>query len=49
MDEILRDELRPTLDVDCVVEVFSRGEYYALAQRLREVGLEESRVDNRFN
>ncbi|BAQ60067.1 hypothetical protein GM3708_473 [Geminocystis sp. NIES-3708] len=46
VDEILRDELRPTLDVDCVVEVFSRGEYYALAQKLREVGLEESRVKN---
>ena len=42
VDEILQDDLRPTLDVDCVVEVFSRAEYYALAQRLREVGLEES-------
>jgi hypothetical protein len=41
VDEILQDELRPTLDVDCVVEVFSRSEYYALAQKLREVGLEE--------
>ncbi|AFZ47768.1 hypothetical protein Cyast_1812 [Cyanobacterium stanieri PCC 7202] len=39
--EILHDELRPTLDVDCVMEVFSRVEYYALAQKLREIGLEE--------
>ena len=44
VDEILQDELRPTLDVDCVVEIFSRGEYYALAQKLREKGLEESMV-----
>lgn len=41
VDEILQDEIRPTLDVDCVVEVFSRSEYYTLAQKLREVGLEE--------
>ncbi len=41
LDEILQDELRPTLDVDCVVEIFSRSEYYTLAERLREVGLEE--------
>lgn len=43
VDEILWDELRPTLDVDCVVEIFSRAEYYALAERLRAVGLEECR------
>ena len=41
VDEILQDELRPTLDVDCVVEIFSRAEYYTLAERLRGVGLEE--------
>ncbi|MGL6136001.1 MAG: hypothetical protein ACRC2M_01805 [Planktothrix sp.] len=41
VDEILQDELRPTLDVDCVVEIFSRSEYYTLAERLRGIGLEE--------
>ena len=41
VDEIIRDELRPTKDVDCVVEIFSRTEYYQLATALREVGLSE--------
>ena len=41
VDEVLQDELRPTLDVDCVVEIFSRAEYYTLAERLRDLGLEE--------
>ncbi len=42
VDEIIRDELRSTKDVDCVVEIFSRAEYYQLSEKLREVGLEES-------
>ncbi|NEO27084.1 MAG: hypothetical protein F6K03_09360, partial [Kamptonema sp. SIO4C4] len=41
VDEILQDELRPTLDVDCVVEIFSRAKYYALEDQLRAVGLED--------
>ncbi|WP_019505556.1 nucleotidyl transferase AbiEii/AbiGii toxin family protein [Pleurocapsa sp. PCC 7319] len=41
VDEIIRDELRPTKDVDCVVEIFSRTEYYQLTTALREVGLSE--------
>ena len=41
VDEIIRDELRPTKDVDCVVEIFSRTEYYQLANALRKVGLSE--------
>ncbi|NET60273.1 MAG: hypothetical protein F6K47_30260 [Symploca sp. SIO2E6] len=32
VDEILWDELRPTLDVDCVVEISTRREYYALSE-----------------
>ncbi|NEP12077.1 MAG: hypothetical protein F6K14_18080 [Symploca sp. SIO2C1] len=32
VDEFLWDEFRPTLDVDCVVEVFTRKEYYALSE-----------------
>lgn len=46
VDEILQDELRPTLDVDCVVEMFSRAEYYTLMERLRRVGLEECTEQN---
>lgn len=46
VDEILQDELRPTLDVDCVVEIFSRAEYYTLMERLRKVGLEECTEPN---
>ena len=41
VDEIVREELRSTKDVDCVVEIFSRPEYYQLATKLREVGLTE--------
>ncbi|WP_036489145.1 nucleotidyl transferase AbiEii/AbiGii toxin family protein [Myxosarcina sp. GI1] len=43
VDEIIRNELRPTKDVDCVVEIFSRSEYYRLATMLREAGLSECR------
>ena len=46
VDEIIRDELRPTKDVDCVVEIFSRTEYYQLATALREVGLSECSEPN---
>ncbi|MGB3695681.1 MAG: nucleotidyl transferase AbiEii/AbiGii toxin family protein [Spirulinaceae cyanobacterium] len=46
VDEIIRDELRPTRDVDCVVEIFSRAEYYQLATALREVGLSECTEPN---
>ncbi|MEL6786469.1 MAG: nucleotidyl transferase AbiEii/AbiGii toxin family protein [Cyanobacteria bacterium J06607_15] len=46
VDEIIRDELRPTKDVDCVVEIYSRTEYYRLATLLREVGLSESTQPN---
>ena len=41
VNEILWDEIRPTKDVDCVVEIYSRIEYYSLAERLRLVGLQE--------
>lgn len=46
VDEIIRDELRPTKDVDCVVEIFSRTEYYRLATALRKVGLLECSQPN---
>ena len=41
IDDILWDEVRPTKDVDCVVEIYSKVEYYSLAKRLREIGLQE--------
>ena len=41
VDEILWDEIRPTKDVDCVVEIYSLLEYYSLAERLRLRGLQE--------
>ena len=41
VDEILWDEIRPTKDVDCVVEIYSLLEYYSLAERLRLSGLQE--------
>lgn len=41
VDEILWDDLRPTKDVDCVAEIYSRIEYYDLAERLRSIGLQE--------
>lgn len=33
VDEIIRDELRSTKDVDCVVEIFSKVEYYQLSEK----------------
>lgn len=41
LEEILWDEVRRTLDVDCVVEIGSLRDYYRLAEQLRGVGLEE--------
>lgn len=34
-------KLRPTLDVDVIVEIASRGGYYGFAERLREKGFRE--------
>lgn len=38
--------IRPTTDVDVMVEIVSRGAYYALAERLREIGFQEDTSDN---
>lgn len=35
-------DVRPTLDIDVVVEVATRGEYYHIEERLREKGFEQS-------
>ena len=42
VDEVTQSDIRPTDDVDCVVEITSKGQYYQLAEKLRELGLEES-------
>lgn len=42
VDEIVGADLRPTDDVDCVVEITSKGQYYQLAEKLRNNGLQES-------
>jgi hypothetical protein len=41
LDAIAALEVRPTDDVDCVVEVTTQAGYYRLAAQLRELGLEE--------
>ena len=41
LDPIAALEVRPTDDVDCVVEVTTQVGYYQLAAQLRELGLEE--------
>ena len=39
--EDVHSEIRLTEDVDCVVEITTRSEYYQLADKLREAGLSE--------
>lgn len=36
-------EIRPTLDVDVIVEIVSRLEYYKLEKKLQELGFTHSR------
>ena len=42
LDEAAAPDIRPTDDVDCVVEIASRAEYYQLSDLLRTLGLQES-------
>jgi len=41
LNQVNAIEARPTKDVDCVVEVRSRVEYYSLSEKLRGLGLQE--------
>jgi hypothetical protein len=41
LDAYAAAEIRPTDDVDCVVEIVSQADYYRLAKKLRELGLSE--------
>ena len=34
LDEVSAPDIRPTDDVDCVVEITSRAEYYRFSERL---------------
>lgn len=43
LDDASAPDIRPTDDVDCVVEIISRAEYYRLSGLLRDLGLQESR------
>ncbi|MCP4389982.1 MAG: hypothetical protein GY802_16940 [Gammaproteobacteria bacterium] len=38
--------IRETIDVDVIVQVLSRAEYYALSERLRELGFREDTSDD---
>jgi Nucleotidyl transferase AbiEii toxin, Type IV TA system len=42
LDELSAEEVRPTIDVDCVVEISSKSGYYRLSETLRQLGLQES-------
>jgi hypothetical protein len=42
LDEVAAPDIRPTDDVDCVVEITSRAEYYQLSELLKTIGLQES-------
>ena len=41
VDSLIQDQLRITKDVDCVIDIANRAEYYQLSERLRAIGLEE--------
>lgn len=36
-------DVRPTLDVDCIIDVISLGDYYKFGERLRQHGFKESK------
>lgn len=46
VDSLIQDELRVTKDVDCVIDIANRAEYYQLSEQLRAIGLEECLSEN---
>jgi hypothetical protein len=42
LDEVAASDIRPTVDVDCVVKITSRNEYYKFSELLRTLGLQEN-------
>jgi hypothetical protein len=45
LDEISASDVRPTFDVDCVIEVTSTANYHKLSDKLRQLGLQECREE----
>lgn len=45
IDDVAAPPIRQTIDVDVIVQVLSKSEYYALAKRLRGVGFREDSSD----
>ncbi len=43
-DDAAATEIRPTIDVDCVIEVSTRLEYYQLEESLRKLGFTNDRT-----
>jgi hypothetical protein len=43
VDEVAAADVRPTKDVDCVINITPRTKYYALEEKLRQIGLEQDR------
>ena len=41
INDVAAPPVRETIDIDVIVQVLSRGEYYALSERLRELGFRE--------
>lgn len=39
-------DIRPTLDVDCIIDVLSLGEYYKFEEKLKEKGFHRSMQDD---
>ncbi len=46
LDNASTSGIRPTKDVDCVVEITTRVQYYQLEDKLRALGLEQSLTQN---
>ncbi len=46
MNDAAAPPIRETIDVDVIVHVLSKSEYYALAERLRERGFSEDSSDD---
>lgn len=45
MTDAAAPDVRPTIDVDVIVEIGKQGDYYKLAERLRKKGFNEDASD----
>ncbi len=39
--DLLAPDVRPTVDVDCIINIVTHSDYYKLSKKLREKGLKE--------